>query len=129
MNLKRFNILFLLLLAASLLVACSPAGSVATPEPAVQATAQPAAETPVLETPTLEIAELTPTPETEGPDAVLSARLALAQQLDLDLADVAIVSYEEVEWPDSCLGVQVEGIMCAQVITPGYRVILAAKEV
>jgi hypothetical protein len=51
----------------------------------------------------------------------------LAQQLGLELADVALVSYEEVEWPDSCLGVQVEGIMCAQVITPGYRVILAAK--
>jgi hypothetical protein len=33
---------------------------------------------------------------------------------------------EAVEWPDSCLGIQDPDVMCMQVITPGYRVILNA---
>jgi hypothetical protein len=49
----------------------------------------------------------------------------LAQQLQLDLDQIEIVSVEEVEWPDACLGVYTADMMCAQVITPGYRVVLA----
>jgi hypothetical protein len=30
-----------------------------------------------------------------------------------------------VEWPDSCLGVDTAGIVCLQVITPGFRVYLS----
>ncbi len=37
---------------------------------------------------------------------------------------VVVVSAEEVEWPDSCLGAAKPDEMCLQVITPGYRVIL-----
>jgi hypothetical protein len=33
-----------------------------------------------------------------------------------------IISIEANEWPDACLGLAVEGEMCAQVMTPGYRV-------
>ncbi len=40
------------------------------------------------------------------------------------LADVHILSVEPVKWRDACLGVNKPGMMCAQVITPGYRVTL-----
>ncbi|TLN24276.1 hypothetical protein FDZ74_03030, partial [bacterium] len=59
------------------------------------------------------------------PQAAVKARQALAAELDLahDLL-VSVLSVEEVEWPDSCLGVSQKDVMCAQVITPGYRVVL-----
>lgn len=57
------------------------------------------------------------------PPAVVKARQALAAALNLasELL-VGVVSFEEVEWPDSCLGVSSPDVLCAQVITPGYRV-------
>jgi hypothetical protein len=44
----------------------------------------------------------------------------------VDLPNSLAVSSDYVEWQDSCLGVQQLGVVCAQVITPGYRVILQA---
>jgi len=37
---------------------------------------------------------------------------------------IAAVSAEFVEWPDSCLGVVRENVFCAQVITPGFKIVL-----
>lgn len=51
----------------------------------------------------------------------------LARQLNLDLVQINVVSLESVDWPDACLGVTVEGKMCAQVVTPGYRIILEVQ--
>lgn len=53
-----------------------------------------------------------------------AAILALAARLDVKPEAVAIVSNEPTEWPDACLGVQQDGVLCAQVITPGYKVLL-----
>jgi hypothetical protein len=36
------------------------------------------------------------------------------------------VSAEQVDWPDACMGIQTPGVMCAQVITTGYKVVLSA---
>lgn len=52
---------------------------------------------------------------------------ALAKNLGLDPSQIKVISTEAVDWPDSCLGVRVEGIMCSQVITSGYRVVLEAN--
>jgi hypothetical protein len=52
---------------------------------------------------------------------------ALAEKLQVDAGAIEVVSIEEVEWPDSCLGVQDPNTMCAQVITPGYTVVLSAN--
>ena len=60
------------------------------------------------------------------PDAALMARGALAQQLKVDVDTVVIVSADKVEWPDSCLGIKTPGIMCSQIVTEGYKVILQA---
>jgi len=72
-------------------------------------------------------ARLTLIPPSEAPQAALNAREDLAQKLNIPADEITIVSVEAVEWPDGCLGVYVEGIMCIQVITPGYRVVLEAN--
>lgn len=61
------------------------------------------------------------------PEAVLLTRQILAQQRHLDPDEVTIVSYEAVDWPDSCLGVAIGGMACARVVTPGYRIVLAVE--
>ena len=52
---------------------------------------------------------------------------ALSEDLDLSADKITLVSTEAVDWPDDCLGVVNEGLVCAQVITPGFRVILEAN--
>jgi len=37
-------------------------------------------------------------------------------------AGASLLSVERVSWPDACLGAARPGEICAQVITPGYRV-------
>ncbi|MCS6908847.1 MAG: hypothetical protein RML93_13355 [Anaerolineales bacterium] len=60
------------------------------------------------------------------PPAVLAARQALADRLNVPPAEVRIRKVEQVDWPDACLGIETPGMMCAQVITPGFRVLLEA---
>ena len=61
------------------------------------------------------------------PVAVSKARDFLATDLSLPADGIKIVSVEAVEWPDRCLGVVIIGMMCAQGVTPGYRVVLQAQ--
>jgi hypothetical protein len=51
----------------------------------------------------------------------------LAAELDVTSEEVAMLSSEPVEWPDTSLGCPQPGEMYAQVITPGYRFLLQAK--
>lgn len=57
--------------------------------------------------------------------ALENARTTLAQELQVDAAAITVVSEEAVEWPDACLGAPAADEMCAQVVTPGYRITLA----
>ena len=61
------------------------------------------------------------------PGAALSARQVLMQQLGLDVDAVHIAGVERVEWPDACLGIATAGSLCAQVVTPGYKIVLEAE--
>ena len=70
-------------------------------------------------------------PDTEGwlawePLAVVEARRHLAGRRDLAMEQIRVLSVDEVEWPDSCLGLPEPGEVCAEVITPGFRIELAA---
>lgn len=38
--------------------------------------------------------------------------------------NMRVVSAQAVTWPDSCMGVIAPGRACAQVIVPGYRVVM-----
>ncbi|MFN2225678.1 MAG: hypothetical protein ACK2UY_05215 [Anaerolineae bacterium] len=71
----------------------------------------------------------TPTPEVFNPlppeqRAFAAAREALARQLGLDPLAIQLVETVPVDWPDACLGLPAAGESCAEVITPGFRVIV-----
>jgi hypothetical protein len=34
---------------------------------------------------------------------------------------------ERVEWPDACLGAAGDDEVCAEVVTPGFRIVLLAR--
>lgn len=53
----------------------------------------------------------------------------LAENLGLDEAGISVVSNEPAEFPDSCLGVAMQDVMCAEVITLGRVVVLQADGV
>jgi len=46
---------------------------------------------------------------------------------NLPTEEINVVTFEPVEWPDSCLGVVEDGIACAPVVTPGYKILLDAN--
>jgi hypothetical protein len=52
----------------------------------------------------------------------------LARELDVAAAEVKPVRAESVEWPDTSLGCPEPNKAYAQVITPGYRVVLRVGE-
>jgi hypothetical protein len=54
----------------------------------------------------------------------LAMRQDLARRLNAPLASISVVSYRQVDWPDSCIGVQPPGRVCAQVIVPGFLALL-----
>ena len=58
---------------------------------------------------------------------VQKARRWLADKLNVPLGWVKLVSIEQVDWPDSCLGLPEPGESCLMVITPGYRMIFSVK--
>jgi hypothetical protein len=62
------------------------------------------------------------------PDAFQPARDDLAKELGISPNQIQVQSSEEVMWRDSCLGVVVPGEMCAQVITPGFRVVFTTPQ-
>ncbi len=66
-------------------------------------------------------------PAVTFPPAAEQARAAAASALSTSLISVAIVSAEQEEWPDACMGLPEPLEVCAQVITPGYRVVLQAE--
>ncbi len=49
------------------------------------------------------------------------------EKLGIPTEEITILEVQEVEWPDSCLGVVQPDQMCLQVITPGYRIVVEVK--
>lgn len=71
-----------------------------------------------------------PTPaatSTAPPGAVLSAEEELSIELQIPVDEIEIVSYSQMDWSDSCLGLGTAEEICAQAITPGWRVVLEAE--
>jgi len=48
----------------------------------------------------------------------------LAQNLGLNVDNISVVSDTVIEFPDACLGVSMQYVMCAQVVTPGRIIVL-----
>ena len=102
--------LFVFVLLILSVVGCAPTEAAATEEPSD--IDEPPTSIPASE-------ELTPVQR-----AVIGA---LSDGLDISEENVTLVSTEAVDWPDGCLGIQEEGLMCTQVITPGFQIILEAN--
>jgi hypothetical protein len=118
-------------LALSVLTACaalpagpafSPLSPIATP---ASAEASPSTAVPEKSMPA-------PKPETAAPGATPAPQ---PDNRDLALADLAarlsvapdaitVKAVESIDWPDASLGCPQPGMMYAQVITPGYRIVL-----
>ena len=75
-----------------------------------------------------------PPPSTQGGDsktreeAFRAAVKNLAKKTGAPARDIAGVSQEDVTWSDSCLGCTATGESCAQVLTPGYKIILRVRD-
>lgn len=50
----------------------------------------------------------------------------LARRLGIATESIAVRALARVDWPDASLGCPEPGFMYAQVVTPGYRIILEA---
>jgi hypothetical protein len=64
----------------------------------------------------------------KGSEETLTAAIAdLVKQTGIPADEITLISMEAVEWSDASLGCPQEGYMYAQVITPGYLIILEAQ--
>jgi len=61
--------------------------------------------------------------EDSPPAAVLQAQSLLAEQINVPVEEIMIVSMEEVEWTDSCFGLGGAAEICAAEMTSGWKVI------
>ena len=104
---KTLIAVFLLLICLGI-TACGPAE------------AAPASPDPSNPEPTTTPEVFMPLPADQR--AFEAVRTALGQQLGVDPLTISLVKVEPVDWPDSCLGLPGEAEMCAQMITPGFRV-------
>jgi hypothetical protein len=61
------------------------------------------------------------------PQAVTNARAALATRLSIPESQILTLEAFETTWPDACLGIQEKDMGCAQMLTPGYSILLQAN--
>jgi hypothetical protein len=106
MTLRRFALLFTASAAAAL--ACSSHS--APPPPSTTAASASTASNAARQ------------------NAYRAAAEALAHDVNAPRDSIAGVSQDEMTWSDSCLGCAKTGEMCAQVLTPGYRVVLRVSD-
>lgn len=62
------------------------------------------------------------------PVAVIKAQEALAAELNIDVSQVTIESWERAEWTDSCLGLGGPAESCLAAIHPGWSVMLSVDD-
>ncbi len=113
------RLLFTLTLVGLLAAACGSPGVLDLPTTEPTST-QPAPTTPVPPPTGTHI-------PVDIPPAQRAAVQALAAALGVSVDQIKLVSIDAVEWPDGCLGVQRLGVLCIQVITPGFRIVLEAN--
>jgi hypothetical protein len=76
--------------------------------------------------PALTPPDITPPPGGSGDQnrAVEAARRHMAGVLDVPVDQITLLQVEPVTWPDTSLGCLQPGRVYAQVLTPGYRILL-----
>jgi hypothetical protein len=104
-------------LAAVVLASCGVESGSESPQDASTSPGQETSVTP-SETPS-------PTPSTggEGPAAAIND---LAKRLNVEAAEISVVSAEEVTWPDGSIGCPEPGMVYTQALVPGSLIVLEA---
>lgn len=104
------KVLFVFALLLLSVFGCAPTETAATEGPSDMD--EPPTSTPASE-------ELTPVQR--------AAIRTLADNLGISEDAITLVSTEAKDWPDGCLGIREEGLMCTQAITPGFQIMLEAN--
>lgn len=133
MPLKLLLLSAILMAAVSACVAPTPPPASPPPAPTQTPAVEPDTRPPEAAPPTTRPPEAAP-PTTRPPEAALpstgfeaiadAAVQFAAAEMNADPASIQVISVDEVEWRNSCLGVDKPGEMCLDVITPGFRVLL-----
>jgi hypothetical protein len=138
-NMNKKTIL-VLILTLSFLTACvktTPTGTYPPPE-ASPTTTSPGYPPPATDQVTPTVSSVYPSPTEVGPstptlvpDSIAPAEQAAVQEVskkyNIPANEIQVVSIEAVTWPNGCLGVVIPGVMCTDVMTPGFRIILSAN--
>ncbi len=66
----------------------------------------------------------TPPSDPSSQKLIQIATKSLAQKLQIDIEQIQLISVEAMTWPDASLGCPQMGVMYAQVVTPGYKIVL-----
>lgn len=86
-------------------------------------------DTPTVPSPTSELPNDHPVSDIqirfESSGILELAARDLAARLDVDLNVIKVLSIQFMEWPDGGLGCPFPGMEYAQVVTPGYRIVLS----
>ena len=77
---------------------------------------------------------MTPTgtlmPSSEFLDHLVNlAEQDLAERLSIDISQITVIEAKHVVWSDSSQGCPQPGMMYAQVLTPGYLILLSAHNI
>ena len=118
-------ILWIILMVASVVATGCQGYEIPTTLPATPRAekVEPATVPPATATPTALIPTTVAVPA-GSETAIALAKEDLAERLGVAVEKIAILGAELVEWPNTSLGCPQPGKMYAQVITPGYRIIL-----
>ena len=110
--------LLILIVLVFVLVGCAPAAAPNEPLSVPEATDDPTSTRAPAVTlgPGLEGANI------DDIAAVQAAKQALVGYASANLEEIQVLAVESVMWRDSCLGITLEGMLCLEVITPGYRI-------
>ena len=116
----------LLTLASTLLYAsCAPTSPAPTPAPTVPAAASSPAQQPAPSVaPAVDPARVSPEPDA-AQAARTAALAAAALQLQLPSANLSVDQLEPRQWPDASLGCPRQGVLYAQVLTPGFLIVVS----
>jgi len=61
------------------------------------------------------------------PDVALNIRNQVSEILGVPVESIALKTIEQMEWPDSCLGLGGPDESCAQAVTPGWLLVFTAN--
>lgn len=126
---ERLLLPALVLLSMALAGACAPAPQAPSPSPTAGATNTPAAAA----SPTVAATETSPAPTvsplaTYGPaaPAVEAAMQQASQATGASPESILVSQVQPMDWPDTSLGCPQPGNVYAQVITPGWLIVIDA---